>query len=122
MDVDLLVVPGGNCIKDIKVCPECDHGNGSYRALGEKLNIELIGKITPTPIRMNVSGCGCRCAMAMLQDIGLVAGLEGYAIYIGGTPYSKSIIAEKIIGPLTDEEVFIAIKAILCLYKSERGD
>lgn len=112
----LIISPNGNCVKEVKVCPNCDHGKGDYRNLGRTLNEDLMGTQTSGPIRMSVSGCGCMCGMSMLQDIGVVAGANGYSIYIGGSPYGKPIIAEKLIDSLKDEEVLPALNAILSVY------
>ncbi|MDF2530713.1 MAG: sulfite reductase [Clostridia bacterium] len=118
--VGLLVVPNGDCIKEVKVCPKCDHGVGTYRELGRLLIEGLIGKETSAPVRVSVSGCGCQCAMSMLQDIGLVAGLDGYAMYIGGTPYGKPAIGEKVGNNISDDKIIPAINAILSVYESRK--
>ncbi len=117
----LLLVPDGPCVKDVKICPFCDHGTGSYRDVGRKLNEELMGKETLAPVRISVSGCGCRCAMSMLQDIGLVSGPQGFTVYVGGNPYGKPIIGVKVAEGLPDEKIIPAIEAILDLYNAHKG-
>ncbi|MBS4021769.1 MAG: hypothetical protein KGZ79_05045 [Dethiobacter sp.] len=116
-----LLVPEGSCIKDVKICPHCDHGTGAYRTVGRMLNEELMGKETPAPVRVSVSGCGCRCAMSLLQDIGLVAEPGGYSVYIGGNPYGKPVVGEKVAEGLPDDKVVPALGAILSVYSSQRG-
>jgi NAD(P)H-nitrite reductase large subunit len=85
------------------------------------LNEELMGKEAPAPVRISVSGCGCRCAMSMLQDIGLVAEPDGYSVYIGGNPYGKPVVGEKVAEGLPDDKVLPALEAILAVYSSQRG-
>jgi len=118
--VDLLVIPRGSCIKEVKVCPECSHGVGSYRDLGRRLNEELMGQESPAPIRISVSGCGCRCGMPMLQDIGIVAGLNGYTLYIGGNPYGKPTLGEKVVTELPEDKIIPAINALLAVFGEQK--
>ena len=119
---DLLVIPSGNCVKDIKVCVECSHGTFGHEVLGRELNQQLMGESGfPSSVHISVSGCGCLCAMGRLMDIGLAAGPNGYTIYVGGSPYGLPIIGQKVASSVPAHQVASAVKAILEVFRTRQA-
>lgn len=84
----LRLSPRGATIRNVAVCPTCDHGVGDYIAEGVDLDSEIAGLTAPKAMHISASGCGCDCAMAHLQDIGFVKRHSGlYDVFLGGSMY-----------------------------------
>lgn len=84
----LRLSPRGATVRNVAVCPTCDHGVGNYIDEGALLDEAIAGLAAPKAMHVSAAGCGCDCAMAHLQDIGFVKRHNGrYDVFIGGSMY-----------------------------------
>jgi nitrite reductase (NADH) large subunit len=81
-----------------------------------KLEMRYRGVRSPHKFKVGVSGCARECAEARGKDIGVIATLKGWNLYVGGNggfvPRHADLLAED----LTEDELYRAIDRFLMYY------
>ena len=112
----------GFSIRPVKACSGgyiCDNNLQDSFSLGLKLDKMFSGKSAPFKAIISVSGCGRCCSEPLVKDIGIVASVSGYSVYVGGAAGAKPRIAQKIIDKLNEEQVIAVVEKIVKLYEAK---
>jgi len=109
----------GKALRAVKSCVGtswCRFGVQDSVTLAVKLEERYKGFRAPHKLKMGVSGCMRECAEAQGKDIGLVATVKGYNLYICGNHGTSPKHAQLFGTDLTEEECFKYIDRILMYY------
>jgi len=109
----------GKALRAVKTCVGtswCRFGQQDAVTMGVKLEERYKGFRAPHKMKMGVSGCMRECAEAQGKDIGLVATVKGYNLYICGNHGTSPKHATLFMNDLSDEECFRYIDRILMYY------
>ena len=109
----------GKSLRTVKSCVGstwCRFGVQDSAALAVKLEMRYRGLRSPHKFKLGVSGCARECAEARGKDVGVIATLKGWNLYVGGnggfTPRHADLLAED----LTEDELYRAIDRFLMYY------
>lgn len=117
----LRLSPRGATVRNVAVCPTCDHGIGDYKGEGIQLDEEIAGLDAPKAMHVSASGCGCDCAMAHLQDIGFVKRANGlYDVFIGGSMYGNPKAAVLLCKEVPGEKMGEVSRHVLAVYEANK--
>lgn len=113
--------PKGPVVRNVAVCPTCDHGIGEYKAEGIRLDQEIAGMAAPKAVHVSQSGCGCDCAMAHLQDIGFVKRANGtYDVFIGGHMYGMPVAGKLLCQSVPGDKLSAVAKHVVAVYEANK--
>lgn len=117
----LRLTPRGATVRNVAVCPTCDHGIGDYIDEGIRLDQEIAGLAAPKAMHVAAAGCGCDCAMAHLQDIGFVKRASGlYDAYIGGSMYGNPTVGTLLCRGIPGDQMIAVTKHVLAVYEANK--
>jgi NAD(P)H-nitrite reductase large subunit len=117
----LRLAPRGATVRNVAVCPTCDHGIGNYIEEGVRLDQEIAGLAAPKAMHVSAAGCGCDCAMAHLQDIGYIKRNNGlYDVYIGGSMYGNPQVGELLCCNVPGDKLGEVAKHVIGVYEANR--
>lgn len=117
----LRLAPKGPTVRNVAVCPTCDHGIGDYKAEGVKLDSEIAGLAAPKAMHLSLSGCGCDCSMAHLQDIGFVKRANGtYDVFIGGNMYGVPTEAKLLCKHVPGDSLHEVARHVVAVYTANK--
>merc|ERR1719428_443182 len=77
----------GKALRAVKTCVGtswCRFGQQDSESMGVRIEQRYKGYRAPHKFKMGVSGCMRECAEAQGKDMGLVATVKGYNLYVGG--------------------------------------
>jgi len=109
----------GKALRAVKSCVGtswCRFGQQDAVSMAVKLENRYRGFRAPHKLKMGVSGCMRECAEAQGKDIGLVATVKGYNLYICGNHGTSPKHAVLFKNDLSEEECFMYIDRILMYY------
>jgi len=109
----------GKALRAVKSCVGtswCRFGQQDSVSMAVKLENRYKGFRAPHKLKMGVSGCMRECAEAQGKDIGLVATVKGYNLYICGNHGTSPKHAQLFMNDLSEEECFLYIDRILMYY------
>lgn len=113
--------PKGPTVRNVAVCPTCDHGIGDYITEGVRLDEEIAGLTAPKAMHVSASGCGCDCSMAHLQDIGYVKRANGtYDVYIGGHMYGVPAEGKLLCKNVPGDKMAEVAKHVIAVYEANK--
>lgn len=117
----LRLSPRGATVRNVAVCPTCDHGIGDYISEGVQLDAEVAGLAAPKAMHLSAAGCGCDCAMAHLQDIGFVKRSNGlYDVFIGGSMYGAPKEGQLLCKGVPGEKMGEVSRHVLSVYEQHK--
>jgi len=109
----------GKALRAVKSCVGtswCRFGQQDSVSMAVRLEERYKGFRAPHKLKMGVSGCMRECAEAQGKDIGLVATVKGYNLYICGNHGTSPKHATLFMNDLSEEECFKYIDRILMYY------
>lgn len=117
----LRLSPRGATVRNVAVCPTCDHGVGDYLTEGVQLDAAIAGLDAPKAMHVAAAGCGCDCAMAHLQDIGFIKRQNGsYDVFIGGSMYGKPTTGTLLCKGVPGDQLAAVSKHVLAVYEANK--
>ena len=124
----------GAKVRPVTACKgtTCVFGQGDTQALADELHRRYYQGWSEIPLphkfKFGVGGCPNSCMKPSLNDIGIEAvrrqGETKYRLYAGGTWGKHTRVGDQLSRPVTGEELFPALDAILQWYRAngERGE
>jgi len=109
----------GKALRAVKSCVGtswCRFGQQDSVSMAVALEERYKGFRAPHKLKMGVSGCMRECAEAQGKDIGLVATVTGYNLYICGNHGTSPKHAQLFLNDLSDKDCFKYIDRILMYY------
>jgi len=109
----------GKALRAVKSCVGtswCRFGQQDAVTMAVKLEERYKGFRAPHKLKMGVSGCMRECAEAQGKDIGLVATVKGYNLYVCGNHGTSPKHAQLFLNDLSEEECFKYIDRVLMYY------
>lgn len=109
----------GKALRAVKSCVGtswCRFGQQDSVSMAVKLEQRYKGFRAPHKMKMGVSGCMRECAEAQGKDIGLVATVKGYNLYVCGNHGTSPKHAQLFLNDLSEEECFKYIDRVLMYY------
>jgi NAD(P)H-nitrite reductase large subunit len=94
----------------------CRRGQVDTEAFSTAL-LEHFGNREVKPkIKLAIAGCPRNCSNPKLADIGIVAGVHGFEVYVGGRAGANPVAGRKIAAGLSQQEVFALLETLLAFH------
>jgi len=109
----------GKALRAVKTCVGtswCRFGQQDSVSMGVRLEQRYKGYRAPHKFKMGVSGCMRECAEAQGKDMGLVATVKGYNLYVGGNHGTSPKHALLFATDVDDDTVLTYMDRILVYY------
>merc|ERR1719329_516060 len=109
----------GKALRAVKSCVGtswCRFGQQDSVSMAIKVEERYKGFRAPHKFKMGVSGCMRECAEAQGKDMGLVATMKGYNLYVGGNHGTSPKHALLFAGDISDDEALLYMDRILMYY------
>ncbi len=109
----------GKSLRTVKSCVGstwCRYGMLDSAEMAIRLEERYKGLRAPHKIKFGVSGCTRECAEAQGKDIGVIAGEEGWMLYVCGNGGMKPRHADLFATGLSDEQLIQYIDRVLMFY------
>jgi len=109
----------GKALRAVKSCVGtswCRFGQQDAVSMAVRLEERYKGFRAPHKFKMGVSGCMRECAEAQGKDMGLVATIAGYNLYVGGNHGTSPKHATLFANDVSDDDALLYIDRILTYY------
>lgn len=109
----------GKALRAVKTCVGtswCRFGVQDSVGMGNRLEQRYKGFRAPHKWKMGVSGCMRECAEAQGKDIGLVATISGYNLYVGGNHGTSPKHATLFLQDLSDDDCIKYVDRVMMYY------
>jgi nitrite reductase (NADH) large subunit len=111
----------GKALRAVKSCVGtswCRFGQQDAVSMAVRVEQRYKGFRAPHKFKMGVSGCMRECAEAQGKDMGLVATVKGYNLYVGGNHGTSPKHAELFAQDIDDDTALLYMDRILAYYTS----
>jgi len=116
------LLPGscGTKVRTVVVCAGMDHCVRSLtdvEGMYHRLNDRYYERDTPTKFKISLSGCARACSHPHINDFGIIAGKEGFSVFVGGKGGRHPGFGNLVSEGLTEEDVFKVLDASLVYFR-----
>lgn len=116
--VGLEVNPSGFTTKGLIACNFCKGPEEAGLDIARKLNQEIAGIDTPTPMKIGYAGCALGTSEPLIKDIAVVKMRNTFDVYVGGEPKGiKTSFAQLLLTGLPKENLIPIIVNLINYYK-----